>query len=189
MNNKCKIAFNTKFVSSLTGASVSQLNSWDKSGLVKPSIVQSEGRGSIRLYSFEDIIEVKTIIYLRQTKVSMKKIKTAIEYLKKELKYNRPLKEAKLISNGEDILFTYEDVNKVMKHWIAANKYGQLVFEFVVPLEFLVDDIQNKIIKYEKRLNKSEEEYKKGNTVSLDSVKEKYFGISGKVSKRSRKRS
>ncbi len=172
MANKCKIAFNTKFVSSLTGASVSQLNNWDKNNIVSPSIVRAEGKGSIRLYSFEDIIEIKTVLYLRQTKISMKKIKIAIEYLKKELKYNRPLKEAKLVSNGEEVMVAYEDINAIRNHWIAASKYGQIVFDFIVPLDSLIKEVESKIIKYEKRLNAGEEEYRKGNTVSLDSVKE-----------------
>lgn len=189
MKNKNKLAFNSQFVSSLTGASISQLNNWDKNNLVKPSVVRSEGKGSIRLYSFEDIIEVKTIIYLRQTRVSMQKIKTAIEYLKKELKYDKPLKEAKLVSNGKTILVSSEDINTIRKHWIAASDYGQIVFDFIVPLDSLVEEVHNKIIKYEKRLDKSEEDYKKGDTVSLDSVREKYFNVSSKATKRGRKRS
>jgi len=189
MKKKNKLAFNSQFVSSLTDASINQLNNWDKNNLVKPSIVKSEGKGSTRLYSFEDIVEIRTILYLRETKVPMQKIKTAIEYLKKELKYNRPLKEAKLISSGKRVIVSCEDINTIRKRWVAASDYGQIVFDLVVPLESLVEEVHDKIVKYEQRLDKSEEEYKKGNTVSLDSVREKYFEVSDKPAKRSRKRS
>jgi len=71
MKNKYNIAFNTKFVSSLTGASVAQLNAWDRQNIVSPSILKAEGKGSMRLYSYEDIVEAKMVYYLRNQKHSL----------------------------------------------------------------------------------------------------------------------
>ena len=117
MSNKYKIAFNTQFVSSLTGASVAQLNAWDKNGIVSPSILRAEGRGSMRLYSYEDIVEAKTVFYLRSKKHSLDCIKRAVEYLKTNYDYDKPLKEASLISNGKDIILT-DKINHYHTIWV-----------------------------------------------------------------------
>ncbi len=190
MSNKSNIAFNNKFVSSLTGASVRQLSNWDKIGLIKPSVQESCGRGTLRLYSFEDIVEVRTVMFLKNKNISLQKIKIAVDYLKDELKYKRPLKEAKLITDGNEIIITTEDVNSVYSRWVSASQYGQIIFDLtVVPLGIFVEEIENKFLKYEKRLEKGEKEYKEGKTVSLDSVREKYFGLSNRSIKRRNKRS
>lgn len=189
MNNKCKIAFNTKFVSSLTGASVSQLNSWDKINLVKPSILQSEGKGSMRLYSFEDIVEIKTVLYLKANRIKLRQIKIAVEYLKKELDYNRPLKEAKLITNGYDVIISYEEVNQAYRRFIAASRYGQILFPIVVPIKAFYDEVHDNIIKYEERAEEGIRDLEEGKTLSFDAVKEKYFNVSVGICKKTRKRS
>jgi len=185
--NNCKIAFNTSFVSSLTGASISQLNHWDKIGLISPSILQSEGRGSIRLYSYEDIIEAKTVVYLKNSKISIKIIKKAVDFIKQNFPYNRPLKELKLLSNGIVILFTEGDVNSIFSTWIAASRNGQLVMPFIVPFGSIVADIDKTIEHYNKRIEEAETEYDKGETISWDSLREEY-GLSNRNTKRSTRR-
>lgn len=190
MSNKTNIAFNNKFVSSLTGASVRQLNNWDKIGLIKPSVQETYGRGTSRLYSFEDIVEVKTVMFLRSQNVFMKKIKIAVEYLKNVLKYERPLKEAKLVTNGKEIYVTDEDINSIYSKWFSASQHGQIVFNpIIVPLGFIVEEVENKFLKYEKRLKEGEKEYKEGKTISLDSVREQYIDLSHRTGKRRNKRS
>lgn len=185
MSHKKNIAFNNKFVSSLTGVSVRQLNNWDKIGLIKPSVQKSHGPGTLRLYSFEDIVEVKTVMFLKSQNISLKKIKKAVNYLKKFLKYESPLKEAKLVTNGKEIYSTTEDINSIYSTWFSASQHGQIVFNpIIVPLGFIIEEVENKFLKYEKRLSEGEEEYKKGETISLDSVREKYVGLSHKTNKR-----
>src|SRR5574344_1578738 len=119
MSKKYEIAFNTNFVASLTGASVAQLNMWDKKNIVSPSILKSSGRGSIRLYSFKDIVEVKTVLYLRINNISIPKIKLAIDYLKNNLDYKTPLSELVLLSNGKDVLCAPQSkYNDISARWL-----------------------------------------------------------------------
>jgi len=56
---KRPVSFRTSEVSHVVGATYSQLVYWDKTGLVKPSVKPASGRGSRRLYSIEDIFELK----------------------------------------------------------------------------------------------------------------------------------
>jgi len=187
MKNRHEIAFNTNFVSSLTGASVAQLNIWDKQEIVSPSILKADGKGSIRLYSYEDIVEVKTVVYLRSQKHSLTCIKKAVEYLKDHYNYDRPLKEASLISNGRDIILT-DKINECYTSWVSANKGGQTLMEFIVPFSSIVSDINKAIEHYNKRIDSAEKQKKAGTLIQFESVKEKYFGVSNKPDKRSNKR-
>jgi len=187
MENKYNIAFNTNFVSSLTGASVAQLNAWDRQGVVSPSILKADGRGSIRLYSYEDIVEVKTVSYLRNQKHSLSCIKKAVEYLKQNYNYDRPLKEASLISNGRDIILT-DKINECFTSWISANNGGQTLMEFVVPFSSIILDINKAIEHYNRRIESAEKQKAAGTLIPFENVREEYFGVSNKPDKRSNKR-
>jgi DNA-binding transcriptional MerR regulator len=52
-------AFAQDLVSRITGLSRSQLDYWDRTDVIKPSIAEYEGRGSPRFYSFRDLIKLK----------------------------------------------------------------------------------------------------------------------------------
>lgn len=187
MEDKYKIAFNTNFVSSLTGASVAQLNIWDKQGIISPSILKSSGRGSIRLYSFKDIVGVKTVVYLRSNKISIKSIKISIDYLRNVLDYKNPLSELVLVSNGKDVLCQPSkdiDINNICAQWLAANKYGQMVMPFVVPIGAITQTIDAAIVKYNKRIEEAELAEKNNNFITLEELEEKLIGISGKTRKK-----
>jgi DNA-binding transcriptional MerR regulator len=187
MNSNYKIAFNTQFVSSLTGASISQLNNWDKMDLVSPSILKSEGKGTIRLYSYEDIVEAKTVIFLKRHKHSIKLIKQAIDFIKQNFPYNRPLKDLALLANKEHIMFTEGNINSFYSVWISANKSGQLLMPFIVPIGGIISDIDKTIEHYNKRIKSAEQQEKDGTLIPFEEIEEKYFGISNKTNKRSKR--
>lgn len=187
MEDKYNIAFNTNFVSSLTGATIAQLNIWDKKNIVSPSIMQSSGRGSIRLYSFKDIVEVKTVVYLRTNKIALADIKKAVDYLKNNFNYQSPLAETVLLSNGVDVLAAPQDkINDITAKWLAANKYGQLVMPFVVPLGAITQSIDAAIKKYNERIEEAEKEKESNELLSFDDIEEEIFGVHRKVSKKCR---
>lgn len=181
MTKNYEIAFNTNFVASLTGASIAQLNSWDKQGLVCPSVLKSEGRGTIRLYSFKDIVEAKTVAYLRGTKISLADIKLAVNYLRNTFDFKSPLSELVLISNGKDVLCApSSEINDIYSQWLAANRGGQLVMPYVVPFGAITQDINSAIKKYNERIEQAEKQ-DKSKMVSLKDIEDKVFGVSGKV--------
>ena len=64
------------------GISYRQLDYWDRTGLVVPSIQSATGSGSQRLYSFRDILVLKLVKRLLDTGVSLQQIRIAVEQLK-----------------------------------------------------------------------------------------------------------
>ncbi len=64
------------------GISYRQLDYWDRTGLVTPSIQTATGSGSQRLYSFRDILVLKLVKRLLDTGVSLQQIRLAVEQLR-----------------------------------------------------------------------------------------------------------
>lgn len=63
------------------GISYRQLDYWDRTGLVVPSIQTATGSGSQRLYSFRDILVLKLVKRLLDTGVSLQQIRVAVDQL------------------------------------------------------------------------------------------------------------
>ena len=64
------------------GITYRQLDYWDRTGLVVPSIQSAAGSGSQRLYSFRDILVLKLVKRLLDTGVSLQQIRIAVEQLR-----------------------------------------------------------------------------------------------------------
>jgi DNA-binding transcriptional MerR regulator len=64
------------------GISYRQLDYWDRTQLVVPSIQTATGSGSQRLYGFRDILVLKLVKRLLDTGVSLQQIRLAVEQLK-----------------------------------------------------------------------------------------------------------
>ena len=63
------------------GISYRQLDYWDRTQLVVPSIQTATGSGSQRLYSFRDILVLKLVKRLLDTGVSLQQIRLAVDQL------------------------------------------------------------------------------------------------------------
>jgi len=63
------------------GISYRQLDYWDRTGLVVPSIKSASGSGSQRLYSFRDILVLKLVKRLLDAGVSLQQIRIAVDQL------------------------------------------------------------------------------------------------------------
>ena len=64
------------------GISYRQLDYWDRTGLVQPSVRGAAGSGSQRLYAFRDILVLKLVKRLLDTGVSLQQIRIAVEQLR-----------------------------------------------------------------------------------------------------------
>ena len=64
------------------GISYRQLDYWDRTGLVQPSVRGASGSGTQRLYSFRDILVLKLVKSLLDTGVSLQQIRTAVDELR-----------------------------------------------------------------------------------------------------------
>ena len=64
------------------GISYRQLDYWDRTGLVQPSVRPAGGSGSQRLYAFRDILVLKLVKRLLDTGVSLQQIRIAMDQLR-----------------------------------------------------------------------------------------------------------
>jgi len=113
-------------VTKLVGISYRQLDYWARTGLVTPSVRAADGSGSHRLYSFEDLVELRVIKRLLDAGISLQKIREAIGYLRRE-SAGRPLSDVTLISDGERI-YACQSGEEVID--VLSN--GQAVFGIAV---------------------------------------------------------
>ena len=63
------------------GITYRQLDYWDRTGLVGPTVRIARGSGTQRLYSFRDILVLKVVKRLLDTGVSLQQIRVAVERL------------------------------------------------------------------------------------------------------------
>ena len=69
----------------IVGITYRQLDYWTRTGLIIPSLQQATGSGSQRLYSFNDLLQLKVIKSLSDAGASLQKIRQAIEYVRDNL--------------------------------------------------------------------------------------------------------
>jgi len=137
--------FNTKMISRISGLSARQVDYWDRTHFIKPSVSEASGYGSVRLYSFNDLIQLKVAKTLMDKGISLQKIRKAISYLKKNMPaIERPLSELKFLTDGETIFVLTKD-NKII---IDTLKSGQLIFS--IALGEIVETLKGDVLSLRK---------------------------------------
>jgi predicted RNase H-like HicB family nuclease len=137
--------FNSKAVSKITGLSFRQIDYWDSTHFIKPSVSEATGYGSVRLYSFNDLIQLRVAKTLMDKGISLQKIRKAITYLKKNMsEIEKPLSELRFLTDGETIFVLTKDKKEI----IDTLKSGQLVF--AIALGEIVEDLKGEIIALQK---------------------------------------
>jgi len=137
--------FNSKAVSKITGLSFRQIDYWDSTHFIKPSVSEATGYGSVRLYSFNDLIQLRVAKTLMDKGISLQKIRKAINYLKKSIpEIKKPLSELRFLTDGETIFV----LTKNTKEIIDTLKSGQLVFS--IALGEIVESLKGEILALER---------------------------------------
>ncbi|OGW52182.1 MAG: hypothetical protein A2Y81_02635 [Nitrospirae bacterium RBG_13_43_8] len=132
--------FNTKSIAKILGLSIRQIDYWDRTHFIKPSVSEASGYGSIRLYSFTDLIQLKVAKTLIDKGISLQKIRKAINYLRKNMsEVKKPLSELRFLTDGETIFVITRD-KKVI---IDTLKSGQLVLS--VALGKIIEDLDGEV--------------------------------------------
>src|SRR5919199_118488 len=84
-------------VCKIVGISYRQLDYWARTGLVRPSVRDAGGSGTQRLYSFQDLLQLKVVKNLLDAGVALPQIRKAIDYLREN---KQPLHAVTLMSDG-----------------------------------------------------------------------------------------
>ncbi|HEU4480728.1 MAG TPA: MerR family transcriptional regulator [Actinomycetota bacterium] len=69
----------------IVGISYRQLDYWTRTGLVAPSVQPAHGSGTQRLYSFNDLLQLKVIKSLTDAGASLQKVRQSIDYVRDHL--------------------------------------------------------------------------------------------------------
>jgi len=127
-------------VSKIIGIPLRVIDYWDRTNFIKPSINEASGYGSMRLYSFADLIQFKVAKFLRDQGLSLQKIRKSLNYLRKHLpEIEQPLAQLRFLTDGETI-FVLTNKNREI---IDTLKKGQYVF--AIAIGELINDLKGKM--------------------------------------------
>ncbi len=122
---------------SLCGCTKKQLRYWRETGLVKPSRGLAENTRP--LYSFQDLVELKTIKRMLEEGISLQKIRKTLHYVLTASNIERPLSECKLITDGSTIFQICGDDGEL----IDTLKRGQ--FSFCIALDSISRELDARV--------------------------------------------
>ena len=129
------ISFRASEVSHVVGATYNQLVYWDKTGLVSPSLRAASGRGSRRLYSVEDIFELKILMKLLDSSLPLQRIRSSFRFIRGQ---SKALSSFVVLTDGKTVYF-YEDYDVL----VDTLKEGQTVLRITV--QDLIAEVQTKL--------------------------------------------
>ncbi len=123
------MGYNVTSVKQLAELTPRQIRYWDTSGLVRPSVGKARGRGSRRLYSFEDLVELRTIARLLNAGISLQRVRHVVQEIRKVREVDRPLARLRFLTDGATVFVGSDDP----KRWEDVLKGSQVVW--LVPLD------------------------------------------------------
>jgi DNA-binding transcriptional MerR regulator len=125
-------------VCKVVGISYRQLDYWARTGLLTPSVKDAGGSGTQRLYSFQDLVLLRTIRNLLDAGVSLQSIRKAIDYLRDQM--GTEPSSATLVSDGRRV-YAVTSPNEI----VDLLSKGQGVF--AIALDKVRDDLSGSLAK------------------------------------------
>jgi len=102
-NTETISGFRSPQVCKVVGITYRQLDYWDRSGLLGPSLQVASGSGTQRLYTFQDVVTLRVIKRLKDAGTSLHKIRSAFEQLEEQVGEGWRESDITLLSNGTTI--------------------------------------------------------------------------------------
>lgn len=125
----------------LTGVTYRQLDYWDKTGLVRPSVRGAKGKGSRRVYSFQDVVELRVVSRMLASGVSLPAVRKAVRYLQAHYDHvARPLAQLTLEASGRKVLVRTDEP----RHLVDATSGGQVVV--AVPVAAIARALEQSVV-------------------------------------------
>lgn len=118
----------------IVGITYRQLDYWTRTGLVVPSLQAAQGSGTQRLYSFNDLLQLRVIKSLTEAGASLQKVRHAIDYVRDNLADDWSKVTIVADSNGVYACTTDAEVVDLLRS-------GQGVFGAVVAVDKIRDQL------------------------------------------------
>jgi len=107
--------YNARTACKLTGITYRQLDYWDKTHFIKPSVREAGGSGTLRLYSFIDLVQLRVAKALLDQGTSLQKIRKSVTWIKKNFPdIKEPLSAKKFLTDGKGIFVFTEDSETIL---------------------------------------------------------------------------
>jgi DNA-binding transcriptional MerR regulator len=120
-------------VCKIVGITYRQLDYWARTGLVRPSVMDANGSGTQRLYSFRDLLELKVIKQMLDAGISLQSARKAVESLRG---FNKDLASARIVIQGSSVVLAESD-----EQVLDLLRGGQGVLSVVLDVEPLQQTI------------------------------------------------
>ena len=119
-----------------------------REGVVIPSIRANPGRGRSCLYSFGDLVLLRALNRLLESKLPVAKLKQALDTQRKIFSDLGPDSEIAryLITDGKNVL-----LHNYPSHLVELNKDGQLAFAFIVDIHDAREDVSADVRKFSRK--------------------------------------
>ncbi|HTO86343.1 MAG TPA: MerR family transcriptional regulator [Thermoanaerobaculia bacterium] len=125
-NGVLRQSFSTADVARLTGLTPRQLDHWDRQGFLRPSLEQASGYGSMRRYSFADVVRLRVAARLRAAGIGLQRIRRCADALARlEPEGPGDLAGARLLVVGNQVLWARSD-----QELVDLLNEGQMVLVF-----------------------------------------------------------
>jgi DNA-binding transcriptional MerR regulator len=126
--------FDSKTASRIVGVSLRQLQYWDEQNFLRPSAKPAEGRGTRRLYSFNDLVCLKVVKDLTRHGFNLQKIRRCVKPLKENASRTEGAAESlKYLTDGEELFVITSDRQKILaameRRFVLSLGIGNLVRE------------------------------------------------------------
>lgn len=130
------MAFTTREAQKLTALSTRRLQYWDETGFITPSVAARQGRGSPRLYSFQDLVQLRVAAQLRDqlSLQALRRLKAALD-----IESTFAIVRFAVTASGEVIYIGPTG------HHEAARAPGQILMTVDVPLREIRADLETRI--------------------------------------------
>lgn len=93
-------------VCKIVGITYRQLDYWARTDLVRPSVMDANGSGTQRLYSFRDLLELKVIKQMLDAGIALQSARKAVESLRG---FNKDLASARIVIQGASVVLAESD--------------------------------------------------------------------------------
>jgi DNA-binding transcriptional MerR regulator len=133
--------FRVNQVVRLSGVPYRTLDFWANTGFVVPSIAQATGKGSDRIYSFQDVVAIRVARSLRDAGISLQSLRKVVKHLQQRQGLDSPLSEAYLASDGHDVFEVRGDeISSLLR------RPGQISFAWILDLAEVVEEVRSQMV-------------------------------------------
>jgi len=147
-----RIGYTSNEVCKVIGISYRQLDYWDSSGFIQPSVARARGTGTSRMYSFIDLVCLRTAKKLRDSGISLQKIRKSVDFLRTHFpELDRPLSDLLFLTDGGTVFILTRDRDTALD---TVLEQGQLAW--FIPVGRFVSELRGQIFKMEAQEEKEE---------------------------------